>query len=111
MNNNALHHDEEKLVKEFLKTHTHEPRPNVWFTKRTINKLPEHRSSSCKIIMCITTFLSVVACGVLLYLLPNDIITFEENNITRSLLSIYTAMAGMIILVALQVIRLIKTYF
>jgi hypothetical protein len=111
MNNNTQYHDDERLIKEFLSTHTLEPRRNEWFTKRTLNKLPEPRSSSCKIIMCITTLLSVVACGVLLYLLPNDIVRLEENNITVSLLSIYTAMAGMIILVALQVIRLIKTYF
>lgn len=111
MNNNTQYHDEEKLVKQYLSTHSHEPRPNAWFTKRTINKLPERKSSTCKIIMCITTLLSVVACGALLYLLPYDIVRLEENNITRSLLSIYTAMAGMIILVALQVIRLIKTYF
>lgn len=111
MNNDTTRHDNEILVQQFLTTHKHEPRPNKWFAQRVVNKLPSNTSSICKIVMCITTLIAVVVCGILLYLSPHYILMPRENNITVSLLSIYTAMISTVILIALQVIRLIKTYF
>lgn len=111
MNNDTTRHDNEILVQQFLTTHKHEPRPNKWFAQREVNKLPSNTSSICKIVMCVATLIAVVVCGILLYLSPHYILMPRENNISVSLLSIYTAMISTVILIALQVIRLIKTYF
>ncbi|MBR5844598.1 MAG: DUF5056 domain-containing protein [Bacteroidaceae bacterium] len=111
MNNDTTPRNDEKSIRQFLTTHKHEPRPNKWFAQRVVNKLPDNTSSACKIVMCVATLIAVVLCGVLLYLSPQYILMPRENNITISLLSIYTAMISTVILVALQVIRLIKTYF
>ena len=111
MNNYTTHHNDEKSIQQFLTTHKHEPRPNKWFAQRVVNKLPDNTSSMCKIVMCVTTLIAVVVCGTLLYLSSHYILMPRENNITLSLLSIYTAMISTVILIALQVIRLIKTYF
>ncbi len=111
MNNCKNPHNDEKLVQQFLTNNAHKPHTNEWFTKRVINKLPTPKSNICMIIMSITTLIAVVACGALLYLSADYILPLKENNITVSLLSIYTAMISTVILVTLQVIRLIKTYF
>lgn len=111
MNNDTIRHSEERLVQQFLTNHKHEPRPNKWFTKRVVNKLPASSSHICKIIMSIATLTAVVICGVLLYLSSDYILLTRENNISPTLLSICTAMISTVILVVLQVIRLIKTYF
>ena len=111
MNNDTMHHNDEKLVQQFLTSHKHDPRPNRWFTTRVINKLPANSSSTCKIIMTVVTFVAVMIFGVLICLSTDYILLPRENNLSVSLLSIYTAMISTVILIALQVIRLIKTYF
>ena len=111
MNNDTMHHNDEKLVQQFLTSQKQDPRPNRWFTKRVINKLPANSSSTCKIIMTVVTFVAVMIFGVLICLSTDYILLPRENNLSVSLLSIYTAMISTVILIALQVIRLIKTYF
>ena len=111
MNKNNTPHNEEVLVKKFLTNNAHTPRHNEWFARRVINRLPSQQSSVCRVIMSITTLIAVIVCGFILYLSTDYILQLKENNITLSLLSIYTAMMSTVILVTLQVIRLIKTYF
>lgn len=111
MNRKETSHSDEIMVKNFLTRHKLEPRDNIWFTQRVSNKLPMRTSVACKVIMILTTLIAIVVCGALLYVIGNHNIPQEENNLSPSLLSIYIAMMSSVILITLQVIRLIKTYF
>lgn len=111
MNNNTPHNQDEKLVKQFLQKQAYEAKDNPWFTHRTMHRLPAAQKNTGRNIITAVTIAAVVACGILLYNLNDYILPPEENKITDSLLCIYTAIMGTIVLVVQQVIRLIKTYF
>lgn len=111
MNNNTPSPANENRVRLYLTHHALKPRHNAWFTPRVVNRLPYKRSSIPRLIMTVVTLVSVIMCGIILWQIPQHILSHEENNITPMLLCIYAATMSTIVLVILQVIRLIKTYF
>lgn len=111
MNDKIQHNNEEDLLRKYFTETKIEPPSNVWFTKRVMHKLPHRFSSIERNIMTVVTIISVVMCGILLYYSTDYILPHAENKITLSLLCIYVTIISTMVLVLLQIIRLIKTYF
>lgn len=111
MNNDHKTAQEEKIVRDFLQSNTLTADENKWFTRRVINRLPPKATTPGRTIMAVATLLAVAACCVLLWYTPQHFPIPRENNITAELLCIYVAIICSILLVTLQVIRFIKTYF
>lgn len=111
MNNAHKTAKEEKIVRDFLKSNALAAGENKWFTRRVMHRLPPQQATPGHIIMAVVTLLAVVACCVLLWYIPQYFSIPRENNITPVLLCLYIAITCSILLVTLQVIRFIKTYF
>lgn len=101
----------EKVVKDFLTHNAIEAKENKWFTHRTLHRLPPRQATHGRTIMAVVTIIAIIAYGIILRYATLHFPIEGENNITVTLLCIYTAIMSTAILIALQVIRFIKTYF
>lgn len=109
--NSNINNNEDRLIQEFVNANKLNPKPNQWFTHRVINKLPRQQQATGRWIMTIITIVAVMACLLMLTTAPQHIYSLKENNFSTVLLCMYIAIMSSVILVVLQVIRLIKTYF
>lgn len=101
----------EPAIHKFLKDNAIDAAPNEWFTHRVINRLPREHTAPGRWLMTIVTIITVILCYMTLRYVSHNIMLDTENNFSPTLLSIYAATMGAVVLTVLQVIRLIKTYF
>ncbi len=111
MNKNHDTEMKDRVVKEFLTHNAIEAKENKWFAHRTMHRLPPRQATQGRAIMAVVTIIAVIAYGIILRYAIQHFPIEGENNITITLLCIYTAIMSTAILIALQVIRFIKTYF
>ncbi len=113
MNNKTQHTHEDILIRRYFKEKRHEPHENKWFTHRVVNSLPRQQKAfkPTSVIMTIVTIVSTLTCCGVLWYASHNFYPLHENKFTSELLCIYTAIMSTILLVVLQVIQLIKTYF
>lgn len=115
MNKKDSYNQEDKLIRQFISKQSHHPSDNRWFTRRVVNRLPQpqpqSQSTPACIIMTTVTLIAVILCCTLLHYTSHNFLSLRENNLTGELLCMYIALMSTVLLVVLQVIRLIKTYF
>lgn len=109
--NNHPTTQKEKVVSDFLKKNAITADENKWFTHRVMHQLPPAHTTPGRSIMAIFTLFAVVMCCFVLWYVSQHFSIPRENNITADLLCIYIAIMSSVLLVTLQVIRFIKTYF
>ena len=113
MNKKNSNNQEDKLIRQFITKQSHHPGENRWFTRRVVNRLPQSQTQSMPacIIMTTVTIIAVIMCCAFLHYTSHNFLSLRENNLTGELLCMYIALMSTVLLVVLQVIRLIKTYF
>lgn len=104
---------EDILIHRYINEQKQEPSENKWFTHRVIHSLPPSQETKIisRIILSCVTCVAVILCCLALWYISSNILVSRENNLTGELLCIYIAIMSTTVLVALQVIQLIKTYF
>ncbi len=105
--------DNEEVVSRFLQREAYPESENTWFTPRLMNRLPRKENVPLgRTVMTVVTILSVIICFISLWIVtPQYFPLGGTNHFSLDLLYIHIALASAVILVTLQVIRLIKTYF
>lgn len=99
---------DDRILRQYLHDNALQPGENPWFTPRLMNKLPPVVPTlPGRWIMTTVTLLAVVVCLVALCYIPSSAANFSLVE----LLSVYIATASVVALVAVQIVRLIKTYF
>lgn len=99
---------DDRILRQYLHDKALQPGENPWFTPRLINKLPPAAPTQPgRWVMTTVTLLAVVVCLVALCYIPSSAANFS----LAELLCVYIAIASVVALVAVQIVRLIKTYF
>ena len=113
MNNKITQSQEDKLIRRFISENRLHTRDIPWFTRRVVNRLPQPQQQPALIclVRVMITLIAVVTCCALLYYAPHKFLHTRENILSGELLCMYIALMSTVLLVVLQVIQLIKTYF
>ena len=99
---------DDRILRQYLHDKALQPGENPWFTPRLMNKLPPVAPMQPgRWVMTTVTLLAVVVCLVALCYIPSSAVNFS----LAELLCVYIAIASVVALVAVQIVRLIKTYF
>lgn len=99
---------DDRILRQYLHDKALQPGENPWFTPRLMNKLPPVAPTQPgRWVMTTVTLLAVVVCLVALCYIPSSAVNFS----LAELLCVYIATASVVALVAVQIVRLIKTYF